>query len=121
MNFSPDTRFEIRMRAGNISELSGAVGRPLQCCHLNHDKDLEEYNTPDMGVLVTDIEHYAYHLLFKDYPSHVGLRVGQNNWALQSLWNNIVKFNRETGLTVDLKEELEKAKGYWFYYLGIEG
>lgn len=123
MAFSPDIRHEIRGRADNSSELSGETGRPLQCCHLSHDKYLQEYNTAEMGVLVTDIEHYAYHLIFKDRPGFIGLSGGNNQWSLETLWNNIIAFNDKTGIIMtsnDFKVAIQKAKDFWFYYLGIE-
>lgn len=123
MSFDQQSRWEIRDRAGNKSELTDISDRPLQACHLSHSRQLEEYNQPDMGVLVTDIEHLAYHLIFRYNSFEIGLNRDCNERAIDSLYTQIRKFNKRNGIKMseeDLFGEIEKARDYWFFYLGIE-
>lgn len=120
MGLTTNKRFEVRERAKNKSELSGTKGRPLQCCHLDHQRN-QYYNGEDVVVLVTDIEHYAYHLIFKNQPLEIGLHKGHNGWAIKTLKENIMAVNRNIGMTDEQFEKaVDKAMGFWFYYLGIE-
>lgn len=123
MSFDLKSRYEIRDRAGNKSELSGVSDRPMQCCHLNHSRELGEYSTPEMGVLTTDIEHCAYHLIFRPNPWDIGMTRKDNEVAIHSLYCQIDKFNKKQGIVMsgqELFNLIEQAKDYWFYYLGIE-
>lgn len=123
MSFDNQSRYEIRERASNKSELSGRDDRPLQCCHLNHSREIEEYSCPDMGVLTTDIEHCAYHLIFRLNPWEIGMTRKDNEAAIRSLYCQIEKFNKKHMISMsgqDLFNLIEQAKDYWLYYLGIE-
>lgn len=123
MSFPYPTREAIRQRAGNKSELSERNDRRLTCCHLSHDRGLAEYGSMDMGVLVTDFEHYAYHEILEKHPNSLGLTASQNSWSLSKLWNEIQGYNRVNNINMseeEIWEEIEKARNYWFYYLGIE-
>lgn len=122
MAVSDSVRYEVIDRAKHKSELTGAMGRPLQCCHLDHTRN-QYYNGEDAVVLVTDIEHLAYHLLFSGRSVEIGLHKGHNQWAVDTLWKDILKFNERTGKKIDnetLLADIERAKNFWFYYLGIE-
>lgn len=122
MAVSANIRYEVRERAKHKSELSGRGGRPLQCCHLTHNRD-QYYNGEDAVVLVTDIEHYAYHLLFDGRSVEIGLHRSHNRWAMETLWRDILLFNEKMNRLMtneQILDEVEKAKNFWFYYLGIE-
>ena len=122
MAVSADIRYEVRERAKHKSELSGRGGRPLQCCHLSHNRD-QYYNGLDVVVLVTDIEHLAYHMLFTNKPLEIGLHKGHNNWAIDTLLRDIHRFNDKVNRVMtdeQIEKEVEQAKNFWFYYLGIE-
>lgn len=123
MAFTPDIRVQVKERSGNRSELNQQIGRPQQVMHLNHDRELDEYNIPEMAVQVTDIQHYAYHLLFFQRAKYIGLTNGGNDRSLSKLMKGILAFNESVGIVMtadELQTEIQKAKVYWFYYLGIE-
>lgn len=122
MSFSVETKIDIYDRAGRNSELSGETERPLECSHLSHDRGLEDYDTPEMAVLCTDIEHYAYHLIFRKNPSHIGLTVNQNDWSINELWKKVLKNSEALDWSYEQTVlEVRKARAMWFYYLSIEG
>jgi len=123
MAFERETRRDIRRRAGFESELSSINNRPLECSHLDHSRYHDSYNFPDNGVLVTDIEHYAYHQIFKLHPYHIGLSKDDNYSALCSIYQRILDFNKQSCIEMSedqIDSEINKAKDYWFLYLGIE-
>ncbi len=94
--FSLETKFQIKERAGNSSELSGENDRPLQCSHFNHDKNDSLYDSEDMGILVTDIEHFVYHLKYRKNPGRIGLSKKENRMAIKDLWNQVLSYNNCT-------------------------
>lgn len=120
MSFSLDIRHEIKDRSGYLSELTGENGRPMECSHLYHGREIEEYNNPENGLYVTDIEHLAYHLLFVEKPSLIGLNKVENGRAIVSLYNRIEDYNRAFKLDFDLDYKIQRAKDFWALYLGLE-
>lgn len=121
--FSTATKVAIYERLeSRRSELSGSMERPLECSHLTHDKSLPEYDTPEMGVLCTDIEHYVYHLIFKMRPEEIGLTRSQNDWSIKEIWQRVTARSFEMGMDRDqLNAKVAEARAYWYYYLGVEG
>jgi len=91
--FSGEVRYEIKERAGHKSELSGEMDRPLQCSHFFHDEKHPSYNEQEMGFLVTDIEHFMYHLRFRKNPKKIGLEKKENKSAIKTLWLGILNYN----------------------------
>lgn len=91
--FSLETKFQIKERAGNRSELSGESDRPLQCSHFDHSKKNPNYDSPDEGILVTDIEHLAYHVKYLRKPDKIGLTKRENRDAIKTLWREALSFN----------------------------
>jgi hypothetical protein len=121
MSVSIDVRRLALEEAGYKSVLSETRGRPLECCHLSHERN-EYYNLPDVVVVCTDIEHLAYHLLFTNKSEEIGMRYEHHNdYAIRSLYSRILAFNKKRGVEMEVYDQIEKAKNYWFYYLGIEG
>lgn len=114
--FSPGIRWELRRRSGDMSELSWNARRPLECSHFDHDKRRRYYNSPTNGLLVTDIEHLAYHLYFREEPEHIGLDRKQNDWSIRQLKNRAIDFSRREGTILDLRHDVEVAKGMWDTY-----
>lgn len=124
MSYSIDMRYTIRERAYQSSELDGCDTRPLQCSHNTHLKKIPEYNDCDFGLLVTDIQHYAYHLIFrkKEHVEEIlGLTYEQNNWSLDKMWQDIIVISDSIGWNRQkVLEEVEKAKLYWYALLCID-
>lgn len=134
MSFSFAVREKIRERAHNTSELPALnheipniaqspfyIERPCECSHLYHGREIAEYDNSDNSVYCTDIQHYAYHHIFRDSPYMIGLQKEQNQWAIEQLYKRITRFNYVTGLSsLDLKKEIEYCRNLWFLYLGIE-
>lgn len=120
MAFSIDIRHTIKDRSQYLSELTGENGRPMECSHLYHGREIEEYNDPDNGLYVTDIEHLAYHLLFAERPSLIGLNKVENGRAIVSLYERIEWHNRSNKLETDLEYMIQRAKNFWILYLGLE-
>jgi len=94
--FSIETKFRIKERAGGTSELSGENDRPLQCSHFNHNKQSPFYDSEEMGILVTDIEHYAYHVKYLRNPEKIGLTKKENKRAIKGLLGTIFLENVDT-------------------------
>lgn len=127
MAFSQDTRLAIHKRANGLSELDYKNNVPMQCAHLTHNKSLPEYDTTDMGLLVTTIQEYAYHVIMNQSDSHrkaLGLTKMQNQWSLEVLWATIQDWkikNKPLMTNNELLDLVDQAKTEWFYHLGIEG
>ncbi len=124
MSYTPSSRHLLHEFAEERSQLTGIDTRPLQCSHNAHFKASEEYNDPKFGLLVTDIEHYAYHLIFRKTP-HVeevlGLTFEQNRWSLNEMWQQIMCISDSLGMTKgDVMKQVEAAKAYWYYMLAID-
>jgi hypothetical protein len=124
LSFSSETSFLIRRRAGGISELDGSSDRPLEASHLNHSKSFRGYDRVSNGVLVTDIQHLAYHLLFAHSPKEIGLTTRSNARAIESLKSRIYDFNIKNNLSTrkgDLNKELRIAMVLWEEFLYNKG
>lgn len=134
MSFSFLVREKIRERAHHESELPAVnpeipsivqspyyTDRPCECSHLYHGREIAEYDNPDNSVYCTDIQHYAYHCIFRNSPYVIGLQKDQNQWAIEQLYKRILKFNYQSGLSNQaLKKEIEYCRNLWLLYLGIE-
>ena len=94
--FSLESKFQIKERAEGSSELSGENDRPLQCSHFNHEKNDPLYDSEDMGILVTDIEHFAYHVKYRRNPEKIGLTKKENKSAIKELWSKVLTHNNCT-------------------------
>lgn len=88
--FGKKTRDEVIERAGGASELTGRTDRPLHASHINHNRESEDYNNPDNGILLTDVEHLAYHINHVGHARDIGLGENQNNWAVNILTGNVL-------------------------------
>lgn len=121
MSFSNHTRWEIRDRSPNTSELTGEFTiRPMECSHLNHSRSFDTYDYPDNAVYCTDLEHLAYHLLFRNRPEQIGLKAQDNNSAIVSLLYRVQRTNRKLNIDREQYEiELQRAKSFWLYHLGM--
>lgn len=121
--FSRPSRREIMERARYKSELSERNDRPRECSHLNHYFQRyykEEYNSPDNGVYCLDIEHYAYHLMFRAEPHLIGMTLEGNEYALDKIHDRIARHNSEYGLKMDWKHEVSTASNLWQARLSVE-
>ncbi len=112
--FSTETRMQIRERADNKSELSGKDNRPLQCSHFNHKKKSKHYDKEEMGILVTDIEHLAYHLRYRKKPKKIGLPKISNERAIRDVWLGILSQNMME--LEELYDEVFEAFDSWDNY-----
>ncbi len=95
-SFSLETKYQIKERAGDRSELSGQDDRPLHCSHLNHGKKSPYYDDQEIGILVTDIEHLAYHVKYLRNPRKIGLTKRENRDAIKTMWRGILSENNCT-------------------------
>ncbi len=110
--FSKGVKSEIKERAGCKSELSGEDDRPLHCSHFNHDKDNpEKYNDKGMGFLITDIEHYEYHLRFRKNPKRIGLTRKENVRALKELTKRI--YSSDSSSVEEIANKTLEARQRW--------
>lgn len=103
MAFTKPVRETIKERAEGRSELSNENSRPLVCAHLGHrgkkgSRKKKRINCPENGLLVTDVEHYAHHLIFRSNPGIIGLSQEQNEVSLIGIMENILS---EGDLTED--------------------
>jgi len=124
MSYSINSRVRLHESAQEVSQLSGIDNRPLQCSHNTHFKKIDEYDDPRYGLLVTDIEHYAYHLIFRKSPyveTVLGLTYEQNSWSLNEMWQHLMNLSNSLGMTkADVMLQVEKAKLYWYAMLAID-
>lgn len=62
--FSGETKWAIRKRAGEVSELSGDAvrGLPHHCAHTDHNTLKPDYDDPNNGLYTTIWEHRWQHL-----------------------------------------------------------
>ncbi len=115
--FTQPVKIEIKERAKERSELSGTNSRPLVCAHLQHRggrKKRSRYDYSENGLLVTDIEHLAHHLLFKNNPEFIGLATEQNDLSLISLVKNVRDYNEQHQISdEDTHKKLSKALNAW--------
>ncbi len=114
MAFSEGMRDLIKERAKYKSELSCRECDFLQCAHFFHDKNNPKYDSPEMGLLVTDIEHFIYHERFRKKPWRIGLKTHQNDETIQKAWDRILEqrvYNLE-----GIAEEINEAKESWDKY-----
>lgn len=115
---------DLRDRACEVSELDQSDNRPLQCSHNTHLKGIREYNDDEYGLLVTDIQHYAYHLIFRNSPyveEVLGLNYSQNQWSIEKMWKDLMIISRSIGWSKEkVLQEVEKAKLYWYAMLAID-
>lgn len=109
--FSKESRDRIVARAGGASELSGMQVDTMHAMHVDHTKD-EEYDNPGRGMLVTPMEHLAYHFLHKGRAHLIGLTEQDNELGLRVMsgspsntrleeynravtkWNQWLRFNK---------------------------
>jgi hypothetical protein len=116
MSFTKFVRETIKERAEGRSELSNENSRPLVCAHLNHrgkkgSKKKSKIDCPKNGLLVTDIEHYGHHFIFRSNPKLIGLSQEQNEISLISIRRDIFK---EGDITEDeFYEKLSRAISVW--------
>ncbi len=124
MSYSILSRRRLHEFAEERSQLSELDTRPLRCSHNTHLKGLKEYDDTAFGLLVTDIEHYAYHLIFRKEPYVIevlGLTYEQNLWSLNEMWKQIMWISDSLCLTKEqVLEQVEKAKLYWYAMLAID-
>lgn len=113
--FTSNKRESIRKRAVNASELSRRTDRPLECSHLNHKRG-RGYQDVENGILVTDIEHLAYHLYHIHQPEIIGLTEVQNGWAMDRIRDRVTGFNYIKGIERDIEEEVGIALTRWEEY-----
>lgn len=113
-------------RCGNSSEISGLNGC-VETSHLDHDKrDAEVYLSPDTVVMCTPVEHYAYHLMFKNKAEMIGLLEHENEFAIRETFKRAVCYlKRHHGIDFKQITREEKIKivstawNYWSYYLEL--
>ncbi|MCS7317526.1 MAG: hypothetical protein NZZ41_04285 [Candidatus Dojkabacteria bacterium] len=99
----------------------------LETSHLNHSReDLSIYLSPEVIVMCTPVEHYAYHLIFKDCPEKIGLTKQQNYFAIRQCYERMKqylkrykqidfdKLSREERLSI-----IRRAWHFWSYYLEL--
>lgn len=129
MSLSFNNRESVRRRAENKSEILPLEfftypKLPLECSHLSHARALQEYDAPEMAMLCTVIEHYAYHdLMGKNAETLyiLGLSDEQNEWSKKELKRRILDWAAANSITIGtIKKLIEQAKTAWFYHLGIE-
>ncbi|GEM_PF-6509519 len=119
MAFRSNAKAEIKIRAGFRSELSGEESRFLHAAHLDHSKD-DSYTDVDRGILVTDIEHYAHHYLFKNSPGLIGLSKKENRRALKSLYQEILAYHPYEKSLVEITREFNEALERWHNFYAFE-
>lgn len=114
-SFTKPVRLTIKERANEKSELSGENSRPLVCAHLRHRGGRRgRFDRPENGLLVTDIEHFAHHKLFKDNPERIGLSTDQNDLSILTLTRTIKTYNKEHRITdEETQEKYENAVESW--------
>lgn len=81
MAFNRKARYEIRVRAGNRSDVSGREDH-LNCAHFDHTKDTAWYNRASNGCLLTIDEHLVDHLA---RVGTNGLSISANMMAVSAL------------------------------------
>ena len=113
--FSMSTKSVIWHRAGSVSELDGTNHRPMECMHIDHHRG-PDYDEPDTGMLVSDIQHLAYHTLFKDMPEEIGLAPHYNDWAINTLTQRIIDWNNANGVDYNCNSLLIEAEEKWKVY-----
>jgi hypothetical protein len=106
--FKTKTRKSIKSWARNRSEVSNENGRPLECSHVNHDRDSGYYNNPINGMLLTDEEHWIQHTDFIGYARFIGLTEEENGWAIDELQIRIDDFNSQHNIPPMSDEFAEK-------------
>jgi hypothetical protein len=113
-----------------IPEYLRAVVNPskLEASHIDHNKwDAEIYLSPDSIIICTPLEHYVYHLLFRNNPELIGLTREQNNYAIRQTWERALRYMQEeygiewSELSREEKEKiLNRIKLYWSMYLSVD-
>ena len=119
-SFKPSVRRVLKKRAEDCSQLSGRDDRPLEAAHLNHCRTSGFYNKPSNGLLVTDIEHLAHHLFFRQNPELIGLSIKDNNRAIKALFDRVRSYDRKNHIFLSkdsFHEELEVATESWKFFL----
>ena len=120
MAFHVNIRRQIYERAGKHSELDPRNIEDLECSHLSHNHGLIEYNSAEMGVLCSSIEHLAYHLIFQDQPELIGLSNKNNYFAIRCLYSRVEKQSSDRNIdSHELARLIEQAKNEWYYYLEL--
>jgi hypothetical protein len=109
--FSERVRVEIDTRAGNISELSGRNDRPLERMHFVHGKG--DKNCAKNALKVTQVEHLAYHIYFRDNPEEIGLKQRQNDWSIDAINQRAVTALHTMGKIGEYDDELADALLRW--------
>lgn len=106
-------RQEIKERAGNKSELSGRSDRPLEAAHLDHTRG-DDYQDPNNGILCTDIEHAAHHIIHQGNAEAIGLGEHQNEWAVGTILTRVFNFSRAKGIPdSQTTQEIHEAINLW--------
>jgi hypothetical protein len=112
-------------RCGGRSELSGIYGW-VETSHLNHLRDDEFYYSIDNVVMCTPLEHYVYHLIFKNNAILIGLTEAQNEQAITSSFSRAVKYlfihHQITFRNLPREEKIwiiHETWTLWGYYLGL--
>lgn len=107
--FSTQSRNHIMARAGGASELSGVQESEMHAMHVDHTHD-EEYDNPGRGMLVTPVEHLAYHFIHRGKAHLVGLSEEHNNLALRVM-------SGATPIGADTLDQYMRAVRKWELFL----
>lgn len=106
--FSRPSLTAIRERANYKSEISYLKNRPLTASHINHSRKHALYDDPRMGIYMTDIEHYLFHLNFRGCSNLIGLPEHQNEWAIQKRLEAVEAFNQKSGQKMPDQDTLNR-------------
>jgi len=103
----------IKARARNKSELSLSNEEPLEVAHLDHTRN-EEYQDPSNGILVTQTEHLAHHLIHRGNAQAIGLTEEGNEWAIGQLFDRVFHFHRQRGVPdLYIQQRIDNAVQRW--------
>ena len=91
--FDHRSRNLIWERAKGRSEVTGLNGRPLECSHIDHDRQSGYYQHPDNGLLLRDVEHLAYHIDFIGRARSIGLTEQGNDYAIEQIQKRVEEYN----------------------------
>lgn len=114
--FSKSSQKEIKYRTNHKSEVSHTSNyaykkdrrsRPCEAAHINHDKKNPHYDNPDLGMYLTDIEHWIFHKEFQEFPEAIGLSYEDNLFAIRALEERIYEFNREHNVSMPEKGRMD--------------
>lgn len=120
--FRGGARDVIRNRAYNPgfdryeSELSGEYKYVFERSHINHyfqKYNHRRYNHPDNGLYVSIFEHLAYHMLFEDRPTEIGMTRAGNKFAIEKLQERAVRESMNFDGIITYKFEIQKATDLW--------